>query len=450
MKWVKLLSRGGVDLPIIAAVDTVFYEILEEQGKNQKLEHFSLFKDRVMTHFTRLDVNEVGRVVYKKYFDKPSQVEQYYKDGCKLLDEIKSSTKRIEKELREKGDFFKAYKELKRQFEIVCHIYSIISWTALEAWQYDFEKIISDLLKDYKGDKGKVINALSKPWKKSAVYEIQDKIKKGVPTSEIVKEYQFLRDWAIVWYKPIDESWVKSLDAGDVEDDSVDIDKLLEELKPDKKARHFIEMAPYLMFFRDWRDDIRRAHAYYWTFFFEMLAEKYDVEYDDFGYLTIEEVGEIIEQDKIDKKLIERRKNNPVIIHGNSKEIFVLQDDIDSFMKIIEGVEEREKEGSVKGLIVEHGKVEGVVRVIETYKDLEKVEPGEILVANTTHANYLPAMHKAAGFVTNEGGIASHAAIVARELKKPSIVGTKNATKVLNTGDKVIVDADEGVVRKVE
>jgi phosphoenolpyruvate synthase/pyruvate phosphate dikinase len=57
------------------------------------------------------------------------------------------------------------------------------------------------------------------------------------------------------------------------------------------------------------------------------------------------------------------------------------------------------------------------------------------------------------GFVTNEGGLLSHAAIVARELKKPCIIGTKIATKVLKDGDLVEVNADTGVVtilKKVE
>ncbi len=75
------------------------------------------------------------------------------------------------------------------------------------------------------------------------------------------------------------------------------------------------------------------------------------------------------------------------------------------------------------------------------------MKEGDILVANTTHPNYLPAMHKAAAFVTNEGGMISHAAIVAREMKKPCIVGTGNATKVLLDGDTVEVNATLGIVK---
>ena len=64
-----------------------------------------------------------------------------------------------------------------------------------------------------------------------------------------------------------------------------------------------------------------------------------------------------------------------------------------------------------------------------------------------TFPNFIPAMEKAAAFVTDEGGILCHAAIVARELKKPCVVGTNISTQILKDGDMIEVDADNGVVR---
>jgi phosphohistidine swiveling domain-containing protein len=74
---------------------------------------------------------------------------------------------------------------------------------------------------------------------------------------------------------------------------------------------------------------------------------------------------------------------------------------------------------------------------------------GGILVCPVTTPNYVPLMQKAAAIVTDQGGILSHAAIVARELHKPCIVGTGNATQKLKNGDKIRVDADKGVVTSV-
>lgn len=62
----------------------------------------------------------------------------------------------------------------------------------------------------------------------------------------------------------------------------------------------------------------------------------------------------------------------------------------------------------------------------------------------------VPAMNRAAAIITNTGGITCHAAIVSREMKKPCIIGTKIATRVLKDGDLVEVDADKGVVRIIK
>jgi len=103
-----------------------------------------------------------------------------------------------------------------------------------------------------------------------------------------------------------------------------------------------------------------------------------------------------------------------------------------------------------KGQIAYKGKVTGRVRIVKNKPQMHEVEEGDILVSPMTTPDFLPAMEKAAAFVTNEGGIICHAAIVAREMKKPCVIGTKIATKVLKDGDMVEVDANEGVVRIIK
>ena len=83
----------------------------------------------------------------------------------------------------------------------------------------------------------------------------------------------------------------------------------------------------------------------------------------------------------------------------------------------------------------------------ELTRKMQEMKEDEILVAGQTRPFLMPAIRKAAAIVTDEGGVTSHAAIVSRELKKPCIIGTKVATKVLKTGDLVEVDADKGIVR---
>jgi pyruvate,water dikinase len=74
---------------------------------------------------------------------------------------------------------------------------------------------------------------------------------------------------------------------------------------------------------------------------------------------------------------------------------------------------------------------------------------GEILVATTTNVGWTPLFPKAAAVVTDVGAPLSHAAIVAREMGIPAVVGCGNATLRLKTGDRVIVDGGNGIVEKV-
>jgi len=101
----------------------------------------------------------------------------------------------------------------------------------------------------------------------------------------------------------------------------------------------------------------------------------------------------------------------------------------------------------IKGKTAYPGFTKGRVRIITSNRDLDTIQNGEVLVTNMTTPEFVPALQKVAAFITNEGGILSHAAIVARELKRPCVIGTKNATKKLRTGDEVEVDATNGMVK---
>lgn len=107
-------------------------------------------------------------------------------------------------------------------------------------------------------------------------------------------------------------------------------------------------------------------------------------------------------------------------------------------------------DGAIQGHVAFAGSASGTVRIINTTDDIAKVNQGDILVSVMTNANYLPTMKKAAAIVTDEGGITCHAAIVARELNIPCIIGTKTATSILQNGDMVSVDAHNGTVEIIK
>lgn len=82
--------------------------------------------------------------------------------------------------------------------------------------------------------------------------------------------------------------------------------------------------------------------------------------------------------------------------------------------------------------------------------ELKKFQDGDILVATQTHPNLVPQMKKTTAIVTDEGGITCHAAIVSRELGKPCIIGTKLATKIFKTGERIELNLKNGIVKKAK
>ncbi|WP_341645039.1 phosphoenolpyruvate synthase [Thauera sp. SDU_THAU2] len=86
----------------------------------------------------------------------------------------------------------------------------------------------------------------------------------------------------------------------------------------------------------------------------------------------------------------------------------------------------------------------GVVRVVGDASEMNRVQPGDVLVTDMTDPNWEPVMKRASAIVTNRGGRTCHAAIIARELGIPAIVGCGNATDVLGEGESVTVSCAEG------
>ncbi|MCX7782585.1 MAG: phosphoenolpyruvate synthase [Meiothermus sp.] len=91
----------------------------------------------------------------------------------------------------------------------------------------------------------------------------------------------------------------------------------------------------------------------------------------------------------------------------------------------------------------------GTVRVINHPREMNRVQEGDVLVADMTDPDWEPVMKKAAAIVTNRGGRTCHAAIIAREMNIPAVVGTGNATRELRDGDMVTISCAEGDTGRV-
>ncbi|WP_312810837.1 PEP/pyruvate-binding domain-containing protein [Sedimentibacter sp.] len=179
---------------------------------------------------------------------------------------------------------------------------------------------------------------------------------------------------------------------------------------------------------------------------------------DDIFFLYIKEVEELLSGRAVNINYIPERKENfekykemppfPSIIRGRfnpSEWANNPNKRMDFYDPTISSNEVPDSE-TLKGFAGAAGRIEGTVRILSTPEEGEKLQPGEILVAATTNVGWTPLFPRAAAIITDVGAPLSHAAIVARELGIPAVVGCGNATLRLKTGDKVIVDGGQGIV----
>ena len=131
--------------------------------------------------------------------------------------------------------------------------------------------------------------------------------------------------------------------------------------------------------------------------------------------------------------------------------IFLLQSrPVTTLGKTARESESKESEGEriivTKGLGASPGMASGAVKIVKNPDELDKIELGDIMVTVMTTPDMVPAMKRASGVITDEGGVTCHAAIVSRELGIPSVVGTGDATKILKENSVVTLDGRKGFV----
>ncbi len=214
-------------------------------------------------------------------------------------------------------------------------------------------------------------------------------------------------------------------------------------IKVSSKLESIIKIGSELAFQRsNLMETIDRVAFSYWPKL-KTLRVKQGLSFREVVSMTEDELLEFIDQGRIPNNLKERGKKFGVIQINNIKRILLgnkLSQAINLHKSRISKVK------TIKGVVAYRGKIKGTVKILEDIKDVSKVNQGDIIVAPETTPDYVLALRKAAAFVTNQGGITSHAAIVARELKVPCIISTQNATKVLKDGGQVLVDANKGIV----
>ncbi len=157
-------------------------------------------------------------------------------------------------------------------------------------------------------------------------------------------------------------------------------------------------------------------------------------------FLTHTEIGKLIDGDTTLLAVAERRRKAYAIQENLSfDDIYIGKPTADVF-------DVGQNDGVMKGVPVSNGECEGIVRVVYSIDDANKLQKGEIMVARFTDIGWTPYYSIVNGMITEIGSSLSHGAVVAREYGLPAIVNMKGATKLLKNGDRIRMDAGKGTV----
>ncbi len=224
-------------------------------------------------------------------------------------------------------------------------------------------------------------------------------------------------------------------------------------LSPESRVYKLIQMLKFSVFLRDYRDGLRQRLNLSLKYLYEEIGRRANLTSNDLSLFTTEEISGFL-QGKITAKYMQdeaAQRHQSFLLVQRSQKIEIYSGHKAKEIAARElGANVRTKLTEVKGKTGAKGKASGKAIVIHSNLDLNKVQDGCVLVAHMTRQDYVPAMRKCVAFVTDEGGITCHTAIIARELGVPCIVGTGNATEVFKDGDQIEVNADKGIAKKVK
>lgn len=363
-----------------------------------------------------------SKEVWKETSDSLEKPMQKYKMSDVVKDFAKfkkKSNQKIERLLKEKKDPIKK----------IAEAYKIIRTDITYIWlTHGAEELFNNILarevpKYVKGDTQNFIAEASFPKRKNEVAKMQEAMLKGVKPEIIAKKW----------------GWMRARDAFEEPYSISEIKELIKNTKPTEKhksvkipkqLKEIFKEAQELVFFRTERTDAYYHHLFLMRPLLKEIAKFYNLSFEELKYYTI--------QSLIKGKPKRYNKEFTYIFYKDKYYFFN--------GNLFEEPEKKEL-NEAKGTVAFKGLVTGTAKIIHHVSEVSKVQKGDILVTQMTFPSFISAMNKAVAFVTDEGGITCHAAIVAREMRKPCITGTKIATKIFKDGDLIEVDAEKGIVR---
>lgn len=207
------------------------------------------------------------------------------------------------------------------------------------------------------------------------------------------------------------------------------------------------DLAAKLGFMRDRKKAFLGKSVQFRNTILDEIINRFDLDKEVIKFYLMDEFGDLLLNNiQLDLKEIEKRKQGIYI--SSVSNLFSGQEAREEYFQSIK-IEKETKEAlnTRRGICASPGIVRGKARICLTFEESNKLKKGEILIAYGTDFDFMNAMVKSNGIITEEGGILSHASVISRELKKPCIIAFKGITKLINNGDFIELDAENGMVK---
>jgi phosphohistidine swiveling domain-containing protein len=230
-------------------------------------------------------------------------------------------------------------------------------------------------------------------------------------------------------------------------------EKIINELNLNEDIKKVIWILDEFSFLQDQRKEITMRADEVYDDLCKETARRKNISYTILRWAVPDQIKGLLNGNEVDVQQIKQQGEHCVVIF----------DQDDQKTEIYRGRDAAEKEKEllgeeinfseiteIEGNCANAGRVEGRVRILLTPREMDKMQPGEVLVTTMTSPDFVPAMKKSSAIITDEGGITCHAAIVSRELGIPCVIGTKIATKVLKDGIKVEIKANHGLIKVIK
>ncbi|MDD5039997.1 MAG: PEP-utilizing enzyme [Patescibacteria group bacterium] len=226
--------------------------------------------------------------------------------------------------------------------------------------------------------------------------------------------------------------------------------QIIRELALTPRLEQLIALAQAMVFIKDFRKDALYHGMYCYESLFKEIGGRLGLSLPQVWAMNGWEIEKALKSGVVDVKTLDARRKFAVAYADRTQYIVYTGAEARAFLRGITMERVSFKNSDIlTGTTACPGTAVGTVRVINIPDEMAKMRKGDIMVAHNTNPNLVPAMKKAAALVSESGGLTCHTAIVARELRTPCIVGVAGAAKVLKDGDKVEVNADEGIIRKL-